>query len=314
VVRRAVAGLLAGLAGVAAESAVQATAGPGSCLGRRATITGTAGSDRIPGTDARDVIVARGGADRIRSGPGNDIICAGPGPDLADGERGRDRVVGGEGDDAVLGSRGGDRLEAGRGEDEVLGDPEGHGSNDRLFGGPGSDSLGGWRGDDVIRGGEGTDTANFGAVHLRQPSPLVVNLTTGVASGEGSDSLEDVENLWHNRFECNCGPVTFIGDESANVLEDGGSLPGKKIVLRGRGGDDVLVPNAGDDIARGAGETTSSRSEEITMGSWGSRMETTGSGVDPEWTRRPSTTTMGTPPMPTCQPGHSSGLAWRKTL
>jgi hypothetical protein len=55
------------------------------CHGKRATIVGTPGDDRIVGTKRRDVIVARGGDDLISSGGGNDVVCAGAGRDRVDG-------------------------------------------------------------------------------------------------------------------------------------------------------------------------------------------------------------------------------------
>ena len=49
-----------------------AVAGSGAtCLGRRATITGTSGPDRIVGTPGPDVIVGLGGQRRDRRGDGS---------------------------------------------------------------------------------------------------------------------------------------------------------------------------------------------------------------------------------------------------
>lgn len=87
------------------------------CRGRRATVVGTAGRDRLRGTRGRDVIVALGGNDRIRSFGGKDLICAGKGRDLVRAGAGNDRVFGGPGNDRLLGGPGRDQLRGGPGRD-----------------------------------------------------------------------------------------------------------------------------------------------------------------------------------------------------
>jgi len=62
------------------------------CLGRKATIVGTAGRDKLTGTGHRDVIVALGGADEVRGLGGPDLICGGKGKDVLVGGPGRDTV------------------------------------------------------------------------------------------------------------------------------------------------------------------------------------------------------------------------------
>jgi hypothetical protein len=111
------------------------------CMGKKATIVGTAGNDTIVGTARADVIVARGGADRIDGRGGNDIICGGGGNDTIYGRAGRDRVKGGFGKDTIRGG----------------------GGNDRLMGSAGNDTIYGNRGDDTIDGGAGTDACYQGA-------------------------------------------------------------------------------------------------------------------------------------------------------
>ena len=62
------------------------------CLGKRATIVGTARRDELTGTPHRDVIAALGGADKVRGLGGPDLICGG---------KGRDSLLGGPGKDQV---------------------------------------------------------------------------------------------------------------------------------------------------------------------------------------------------------------------
>ncbi len=80
------------------------------CAGRRATIVGTRGRDRIRGTRGRDVIAALAGNDVIHGRGGNDLICGGPGRDRLVGGPGRDRLVGGPGRDRLIGGPGRDHI------------------------------------------------------------------------------------------------------------------------------------------------------------------------------------------------------------
>jgi hypothetical protein len=102
-----------------------------TCAGLSATIVGTSGADRLPGTPGFEVIVGGRGNDRIGGGGGNDLICAGPG---------NDRVAGGGGEDRLLGGPGRDRLRGGRGNDRLIGGP----GADRFRGGPGIDAASGF--------------------------------------------------------------------------------------------------------------------------------------------------------------------------
>ncbi len=72
-----------------------------TCFGKKATIVGTPGNDRIPGTSRADVIVGLGGNDRINGLGGNDLICGGDGNDTLIGGTGTDRISGGAGADTV---------------------------------------------------------------------------------------------------------------------------------------------------------------------------------------------------------------------
>ncbi|HEX6152558.1 MAG TPA: hypothetical protein VFZ19_03460, partial [Solirubrobacterales bacterium] len=62
------------------------------CLGKKATIVGTKGRDRLTGTPRRDVIAALAGADEVRGLSGADLICGGKGKDRLFGGAGKDKV------------------------------------------------------------------------------------------------------------------------------------------------------------------------------------------------------------------------------
>jgi len=69
------------------------------CAGKRATIVGDDGKDKIKGTKKADVIVANGGADTVSGRGGNDRICGGRGKDKLTGGDGKDKLLGGKGKD-----------------------------------------------------------------------------------------------------------------------------------------------------------------------------------------------------------------------
>ena len=141
---------------------------PLTCGGRRATIVGTNGADRLVGTKGADVIVALGGKDTITGGAGDDLICAGSGDDRVDGGGGADAVYGENGKDRVRGGAGTDLLAGGAGNDRLLGQggrdtARGGAGNDLLDGGAGNDRLLGQAGRDTLLGGSGRDSLNGGA-------------------------------------------------------------------------------------------------------------------------------------------------------
>ena len=87
------------------------------CAGRRATIVGDDGPDKINGTKKADVIVANAGRDTIRGRGGNDRICGGRAKDLLLGGAGKDRLFGQSGRDKLIGGPKVDRLRGGKGRD-----------------------------------------------------------------------------------------------------------------------------------------------------------------------------------------------------
>src|SRR5215218_827664 len=68
-----------------------------SCGGKKVTIKGTPGPDKLVGKGASDVIDGGGGNAVIVGGQnGNDTICGGPGDDTIRGGRGFDALYGDE--------------------------------------------------------------------------------------------------------------------------------------------------------------------------------------------------------------------------
>jgi RTX calcium-binding nonapeptide repeat (4 copies) len=77
------------------------------CLGKRATIVGTAGANSLRGTKGANVIAALAGNDSVGGLGGNDLVCGAAGRDTLIGGAGTDRLDGGPGFDVC---RAGEKL------------------------------------------------------------------------------------------------------------------------------------------------------------------------------------------------------------
>ncbi len=148
-----------------------------------------------------------------------------------------------DGDDIFTGMSGDDIAAAMDGDDNLFG----NGGDDQLFGGAGDDLLSGGSGDDTLDGGEGNDTATFEDASGR----VVVDLDAGTATGQGSDTLVDIENVTTGD-----GDDIITGDSQANILDAGAgddyieAGAGDDTVLGGAG-NDVIDAGAGDDLVSG---------------------------------------------------------------
>lgn len=184
------------------------------CWDRKPTVVARPGQRVIKGTMRSDVIVGSSGPDVILGRGGRDRICARGGRDRVRGGRAADIVAAGAGRDSVKGGRGADDLDGGAANDRLAG---GRSDTDYLLGGPGNDTLNGGRG-------------SFDAVaHTSAGRPVQVNLATGVATGEGRDSLRRLEDV--------------VGSNFADTLIGDGSRAGNGFV--GGRGDDTIDGGGG---------------------------------------------------------------------
>jgi Ca2+-binding RTX toxin-like protein len=192
-----------------------------TCEGQPATIVGTNGDDAITGTAGDDVILGLGGDDVIHGLGGVDLICGGPGNDALDG---------GPGSDGLIGGGGNDTLRCGPGFDD--GGLSGGGGNDKLYGESlCANALLPGPGDDLVVGG---GDASLDAVHYEDATgPIHANLMTGIATGQGTDTLVGVDAVLSGPYD-----DTLIGGDGDNLLV-------------GRAGDDTLIGNGGDDTFSG---------------------------------------------------------------
>ena len=132
-------------------------------------VTGGAGSDRLLGSSAAnvltgnagdDTIFGRVGSDQLFGGAGNDVLIGATGADQVHGEAGNDIISGGSSNDVLTGGAGNDVITAGSGRDIVNGDA----GNDVIFAaedpvnGPAAPAL-----NDIINGGSGLDVIELDA-------------------------------------------------------------------------------------------------------------------------------------------------------
>jgi RTX calcium-binding nonapeptide repeat (4 copies) len=116
------------------------------------------------------------GNDTIRGTPGRDVIVGLGGDDEIYGLGEDDVVCGGPGDDVIWGGAG----------------------NDRLFGGDGHDLIDAGPGNDTSDGGPGD---RDGATFWDASAPIAASLVTGTATGEGSDTFTNMEELHGGNYD-----------------------------------------------------------------------------------------------------------------
>lgn len=160
-----------------------------------------------------------------------------------------DRVLTGtDGPDTLVGGAGADSLSGGGDNDVLRGGP----GNDSLAGGADADALDGGPDNDVLNGGPGNDTVTFATA----PNAVTASLSTGTATGNGTDIINGVENLTGTALA-----DSLTGDAGTNVLLgragddslDGGAGAD---TLQGDAGADRLTAGAGDRLIGGIGADT----------------------------------------------------------
>ncbi len=196
------------------------------------------------GSPLDDTMIPSGGGSTLRGGFGNDTLVSGPSDDTFDGGAGSDTLdYGAVGSPVVVNLATG--LGTGDGTDTITtGTVErvlGSSLNDTLTGDQfantldgqgGNDVLAGGGGDDTLIGGGGRNTADFGS----SLASVTANLAFGTATGQGTDTLEQIQNLSGSALG-----DSLTGDGAANVIQGAGGDD----TIAGRGGDDTLSGGAG---------------------------------------------------------------------
>jgi Ca2+-binding RTX toxin-like protein len=209
------------------------------------TLVGSEGAEHILGGDGADNMQAKGGDDHVYADNGDDTVDGGDGLDtisywflarlvkidLGAGEAVEgheffnqdfdtftsiEAAIGSDYEDELIGSSGDDILDGGEGNDIVRGLGGDH------------DVVRGGLGDDTIDGGDGSaDMATFSD----SAAGVTANLDDGTATGQGNDSLVDVEGLAGGPYN-----DRLTGDGSGNHLAGG---PGDDQLI-GAGGFDAV--------------------------------------------------------------------------
>lgn len=112
----------------------------------------------------------------------------------------------------------------------------------RLNGDNGNDTLIGGSGDDSLMGGTGIDLFDSGS----STTDMVVDLVAGTATGQGTDSLNAIENI-----VTGSGDDSVTGDSNDNLI-DGGD--GNDTLLGGDGNDTLLGGSGNDSLSGGIGD------------------------------------------------------------
>jgi Ca2+-binding RTX toxin-like protein len=281
-----------------AAAAGSVSAATPKCFGKKATIVGTDKADLLKGTNKVDVIVGLGGndtikglggKDRICGGPGNDKLYGGPSFDLLWGDVGNDQLVGQGGYDDLWGNAGNDTLNGlgkgagwawytdapnavnadlstgqatGDGTDKLIGIVGLVGSdfNDTLIGDENANFFEGHEGDDTIDGGGNTDLVAY----FTATGPVTIDLTAGTATGQGTDTLTGVEDVYGGPFD-----DTIAGDANPNYIHGGAgndtisALDGDDNVYGGDGHDTIDAGNGTDKVDGGSGTDSCLNGEDV---------------------------------------------------
>ena len=234
-------------------------------------LTGNGQDNVIQGFGDKDIIVGGAGSDRLLGGGGNDTVSGGIGNDTLEGgndldtlkgEAGKDVIKGGKGNDTIFGGDDTDDLRGEDGADTINGD----GANDQIIGGAGADKLNGGAGDDLLLGDSAItldgktlpaaaandildgDAGLDGVTYLASPKAVNASLLRGIATGEGTDTLREIEGLEGSRFN-----DTLEGNNADNKLA---GLAGNDKIF-GLAGNDTITGSAGaDEVDGGAGFDT----------------------------------------------------------
>ena len=108
----------------------------------------------------------------------------------------------------------------------------GNAATDQLNGGDGDDNINPGSGNDAVDGGTGTNTVDYSSAGAGGVG-IQVNLATGTASGDGNDTIANIQNVVGSSFA-----DSITGDDNNNRIS-------------GRGGNDAIQGKGGDDNIQG---------------------------------------------------------------
>jgi len=240
-------------------------------------VTGSTQDDSLTGNNLDNVLIGNQGNDVISGNAGNDTLTGGAGDDTLAGGAGDDTLTGGDGIDTVdysastgdlninltttVGTGEGtdsltgiENVIGGAGNDTITGDT----SDNTFDGGMGNDTLIGVSGDNIFITSAGNDTFTGGSGledlvdYSSSASAVNVDLGTGDASGDGTDTLSGIENVIGT-----AGDDTIVSNASDNELDGGGNTGvGDTVSYASAAGPVVVDLSAGTATGDGNDELT----------------------------------------------------------
>jgi Ca2+-binding RTX toxin-like protein len=254
------AGIAAALTVNLSTTAAQSTGGAGSdTISTIENLTGGSVNDTLTGSTVANAISGAAGDDSLTGGDGDDVLTGDDGNDTMIGGNGNDTINGGNNTDTVsftgttaavlvdlsvtTGQNTGvgtdtitntENATGGTGADTLKGST----GDNVLNGADGNDILSGGDGNDTLTGGNGTDKADYSAA----AAGVTANLSTGTATGQGTDTLSGVENVAGSAFA-----DSITGSTGANAVAAGAGDD----VVSGQDGNDTLRGGAGNDTVNG---------------------------------------------------------------
>src|SRR5262245_8101481 len=215
------------------------------------TDTISTGFGSIDGSNFDDTLVGTAGDDTISGESGNDVIETKAGGDFANGLGGTDTISYANETGPVvtsdLNSGANNNVTAPGGTDTIFQVENliGSAQNDQITGGSVDNVFDGRGGEDQLNGrAGGSDTAAYGGLS----AGVSANLATGTATGQGSDTLTNMDNLIGSSQN-----DTLTGNGSDNVL-DGGSAGSDTVRFDGVAAG--MVASLGAGTATGQGTDT----------------------------------------------------------
>jgi Ca2+-binding RTX toxin-like protein len=189
-------------------------------------ISGGSGNDTLIGNSSNNILKGGAGDDSLNGGGGDDVLEGGDGNDTADYSTTAAAVV----VDLLKGVATGDGTDTLVSIENVIGSN----GNDTLTGNTAANRLQGGAGDDLLNGGDGSDTADYS----KTTEAVVVDLSSGSATGDGNDTLVSIENVIGGS-----GNDRLTGNSGNNLLDGGQGL-------------DLLTGGAGADMFRFSAKPT----------------------------------------------------------
>jgi Ca2+-binding RTX toxin-like protein len=183
----------------------------------------------LHGDDGADTLIEGTGSDQVDGGAGTDTLDfrGSTQVDIASMATGIATVNGA----ATTMFSSIENVTGSAGDDHIVGD----GTANVLAGAGGADVIEGAGGDDVLSGGPGADTVDYAGA----PQGVIVDLGAGTATGDGTDTLSEFENISGSAFA-----DVLTGDDTPNAISGGD-------------GDDFVMGGLGDDqLAGGPGVDT----------------------------------------------------------